>query len=79
MGSLPGKFLGTPLFGGNNSPTLWNNLIDVCANRLEGWKSKWLTLSGRIMLLKSVLSALPIFSMTALKIPEKVINCINRG
>lgn len=79
MGTLPGKFLGTPLFGGKNNPNLWNNLIDACANRLEGWKSKWLTLSRWIMLLKAVPSSLPIFSMTTLKIPEKVINYINKG
>ncbi|XP_059070802.1 uncharacterized protein LOC131860408 [Cryptomeria japonica] len=79
MGTLPGKFLGTPLFGGLNHTALWNNLIDSCANCLEGWKSKWLTLVGRIMFLKLVLSALPIYSMTALKIPKKVISYINRG
>ncbi|XP_059066322.1 uncharacterized protein LOC131857643 [Cryptomeria japonica] len=79
MGTLRGKFLGTPLFGGRNNLSLWKNLIEACANRLEGWKSKWISLSGRILLLKAVLSALPIFSMIALRIPEKVINFINRG
>lgn len=58
---------------------LWHSLIDSSVNQLEGWKRKWLTLAGRLMLLKSVLSALPIYSMMALKIPEKVIRCINRG
>lgn len=58
---------------------LWHSLIDSSVNHLEGWKSKWLTLAGRLMLLKSVLSALPIYSMMALKILEKVISCINKG
>lgn len=45
MGTLPRKFLGTPLFGGPNCTDLWNSLIDSCVNHLEGWKIKWFTLA----------------------------------
>ena len=45
---------------------------------MEGWKGKWLASSGRILMLKTVVSAVPIFSMMCLKIPKKVINLVER-
>lgn len=38
-GLLPGKYLGTPLFGGACKSSLSKDLVDVCLKRMDGWKS----------------------------------------
>lgn len=73
IGNLSGRFLGTPLFGGSNRTGLWHRLMDNYVNKLEGWKSKWLTLVGRLMLLKLVLLEMPIYSMMCLKVQRKLL------
>lgn len=68
-GTSSGKYVGTPLFGGACRSTLWKDLVDCCVCRMDGWKSKWLTSASRILMFKSVILAIPIFSMMCLKIP----------
>lgn len=57
---------------------LWHRLVDSCVNKLEGWKSKWLTFAGRLLMLKSMLSAFPIYSIICLKLLEKMVHVINQ-
>ncbi|XP_059072399.1 uncharacterized protein LOC131873582 [Cryptomeria japonica] len=78
VGTLPSRFLGTLLFGGPNRMSMLQRLMDSCVNKLEGWKSKWLTSAGRLLLLKSVLSAMPIYSMMCFKVLEKIVRSINQ-
>lgn len=42
-GSLSKKFLGPLLFTGACRLHLWKGLVDICLNRMDVWKSKWLT------------------------------------
>src|SRR4051812_9807983 len=46
--------------------------------RLLGWKNRFLSLGGRITLLKSILGSLAIFSMSFYKMPKKVAKEITR-
>lgn len=78
VGSLLGKYLGIPFFGGTNKSDLWKNLIDSCINKMDGWKSRWLTSASRILMLRTVVSAIPIYSLMCLKIQKKVINSIQQ-
>jgi len=58
---LPFKYLGM-LIGGN--PTrieFWNPVVDKIKTRLSRWRGKMLSLAGRTCLIKSVISALPLF------------------
>lgn len=52
--------------------------MDSCLSKVDGWKSKWLTSMGRILMLKSVISAIPIFSMMYLRILSQVIKVIEQ-
>lgn len=70
------KYLGNPLFSGPCKVSLWKNLVDCCLRRMDGWKSRWLTSERQILMLKSGISAIPIFSMMYLWIPQKVISTI---
>jgi hypothetical protein len=43
-------------------------LIDKLANKLAAWKGKMLDKAGRLALVKSVLSAIPVHMVTVLRI-----------
>ncbi|XP_059066640.1 uncharacterized protein LOC131857883 [Cryptomeria japonica] len=78
VGQLPGKFLGTSLFAGAGKAEIWKWLLDGYIAKLEGWKSKWLTLAGRLLMLKTVISIMSIFSMACFKLPGTIIKNIQQ-
>ncbi|XP_059073459.1 uncharacterized protein LOC131874211 [Cryptomeria japonica] len=73
IGQLLGKFLGMPLFAGAGKSKMWKGLLDGCKAKMEGWKSKWLSLARHILMLKTVVSAMPIFPMACFKLPASII------
>jgi hypothetical protein len=72
VGSMPFTYLGLPL--GTTKPTLieFTPLLTRIERRLSGI-SKHLSYNGRLIMVNSVLSALPTFYMCSLKIPPQVI------
>lgn len=73
IGQLPGKFLGLPLFARAGRTDIWKDLLDGCKGKMEGWKSKWLSLVDRLLMLKTIVSTMPIFPMACFKLPGTVI------
>lgn len=51
-------------------------MIDKIRGRLIAWNSKFLSLGGKMVLLKSVLYALPIYYLSFFKAPASVIGAI---
>ena len=51
----------------------WQGVIDRFEKRLSTWKAKFLSSGGRLVLLNSVLSSLPIFMMSFFEIPAGVL------
>ena len=60
-GSLPMKYLGTPLGTSFKTASIWNPILEKMEKKLSGWKRLYLSKGGRLMLLKSTLSSLPTF------------------
>ncbi|XP_054776745.1 uncharacterized protein LOC129285164 [Prosopis cineraria] len=54
-----GRYLGVPLITGRVTTRTYNYIIEKLQQKLSGWKSKCLSLAGRITLAKSVLSSVP--------------------
>nr|GEW31611.1 RNA-directed DNA polymerase, eukaryota [Tanacetum cinerariifolium] len=52
----------------------WENIIVKLRSRLSKWKVKTLYVGGRLALLKSVLGASPIYSMSIFKVPREKLN-----
>jgi len=48
------------------------------ANKLPGWKASLLNLAGRTVLVRFVLTAIPIYLLVALKVPEWFIQAIDK-
>ncbi|CAN1256031.1 Putative ribonuclease H protein At1g65750 [Linum perenne] len=72
--SLPTTYLGLPLGSRAKTKEIWGPVIETFRNRLQGWKARLLSLGGRLVLLKSVLSNLPIYFLSILKAPSSVIS-----
>nr|GEZ20883.1 RNA-directed DNA polymerase, eukaryota [Tanacetum cinerariifolium] len=51
----------------------WDNVIAKLRTRLSKWKVKTLSIGGRLTLLKFVLGASPIYSMSIFKVPSGVL------
>lgn len=55
------KYLGLPLAKEKVKAQIWTKLIENMRSKLQSWGMHWLNLAGRSILIKSVLSALPIY------------------
>jgi hypothetical protein len=78
MKNFPCSYLGLPLSVHKLTKTDFLPLIDKVANKLPGWKATLLSRAGRLVLVKSVLSSIPIYLMVALDLPKWVLKAIDK-
>ena len=60
----------------SKSWSVWQPIIRKFEAKLAKWKQRSLSMGGRITLINSVLSALPIYLLSFFKIPKKVVHKI---
>ncbi|KAE8711371.1 Ethanolamine-phosphate cytidylyltransferase [Hibiscus syriacus] len=77
VGVLPTVYLGLPLGAKRNLEALWEPVMQSFNKKLSGWKASSLSMAGRLVLIKSVLSSLPIFFLSIFRIPSKVYRKLN--
>nr|XP_027102884.1 uncharacterized protein LOC113724156 [Coffea arabica] len=70
--SFPIKYLGYPLYYGRRKRVFFEGLCQAVVRKVESWENKLLSAGGRIVLLKHVLSALPVFLLMAASPPKSV-------
>ncbi|WVZ97140.1 hypothetical protein U9M48_042695 [Paspalum notatum var. saurae] len=68
--SFPCTYLGIPLSIRKPSNADLMPLVDKIADKLPGWKANLLSRAGRLVLVKAVLSSVPIYLMLALELPS---------
>lgn len=73
VGSLPIMYFGAALRDNPRRKIFCDPVLDNMRNKLGLWSSKWLSLSGRMVMLKSVMSAIPIYHMEIFFAPVGVI------
>lgn len=73
-----GRYLGFPLNSGRASHDRFKFLLDQVSRRLGSWKSRLLNTTGRICLDKSVLAAIPTYTMQVVWLPRKIIYFLNK-
>jgi hypothetical protein len=71
-GQIPFKYLGLPVGANPKRISTWEPLIEYLKKRLTSWGKKHISLSGRIVMINSVLNSIPIFFMSFLKMPVQV-------
>ncbi|CAN1310653.1 Putative ribonuclease H protein At1g65750, partial [Linum perenne] len=73
LASLPSAYLGLPL---GSTKKLWDPVIARLDRRLDTWKTRFLSFRGRLMLIKSILSSLPVYFLSHFKAPSSVITSL---
>ncbi|XP_010240795.1 uncharacterized protein LOC104585565 [Brachypodium distachyon] len=76
--AFPLRYLGLPLSLGRVKAVHLQHIIDRARARLAGWRGRWFNAGGRRALSNSVLGALPVFAMTALKLPKNFISSFDK-
>ncbi|GKU90242.1 hypothetical protein SLEP1_g4255 [Rubroshorea leprosula] len=72
-GKSPFIYLGMPVDGKPGNRKLWEPVIKKFRAKLAVWKTASLSFGGRLTLLNSILSALPIFYMSLFLMPNSVV------
>ena len=72
VGSLPTTYLGLPLGAHCKSVAVWDGLEGRFRKRLASWKRQYISKDGRITLIKSMLSSMPLYFLSLLPLPRKV-------
>jgi hypothetical protein len=68
--SFPISYLGLPITLGRLKMVNLQTVLDKAATRMNGWQGKLLNLGGCRELVKTVLSSLPVYLLTAIKAPK---------
>ena len=71
-GNFPIRYLGIPIHYRKLSNNDWVRIQERFEQRLSSWKEKNLSTGGRLTLINSVLSSLPMYMMFFFEIPKGV-------
>lgn len=73
-----GMYLGMPTLTSRVTKETFRHICEKIDRRLSGWKTKYLSLAGRITLTKSTLSTISYFSMQTAKLPRSTCDEIDK-
>ncbi|GAU44755.1 hypothetical protein TSUD_246480 [Trifolium subterraneum] len=76
VGKLPFLYLGLLIGGDPRRLGFWEPMLARLKKKLSGWKSRFLSFGGRLVLLKSVLTSLPVYALSFFKAPSGTISSI---
>ncbi|KAG7600499.1 Reverse transcriptase zinc-binding domain [Arabidopsis suecica] len=67
-----GKYLGLPELFGRKKKDLFSQIVDRIKQKALSWSSRFLSQAGKLIMLKSVLAAMPSYTMSCFKIPTNL-------
>lgn len=76
--SFPFSYPGLPLGTSPKCISLSDLMIDKVRSRLASWKSNFFSKVGSLVLIKSILSGIPIYFFSISRSPGEVCNCLER-
>nr|GEX54355.1 RNA-directed DNA polymerase, eukaryota [Tanacetum cinerariifolium] len=72
----PFSHLGVKVGGRMERINSWDDVVSKVTSRLSKWKLKTLYIGGRLTLIKSVLTSIPLYQMSSFIVPIKVLNIL---
>jgi len=76
LGKIPFLYLGLSIGGDPQRLAFWEPVMNAVKSRLSGWQSRFLSFGGRLVLLKSVLTSLPVYALSFFKAPSGIISSL---
>lgn len=73
-----GVYLGVPLIHGRVQKNHFDHIINKMQRKLSGWKASMLSLAGRAILIQTVASSIPTYTMQTIKIAKNVCDHIDK-
>nr|GEX52183.1 RNA-directed DNA polymerase, eukaryota, nucleotide-binding alpha-beta plait domain protein [Tanacetum cinerariifolium] len=73
---LDGPFILNELLSWMERINSWDDVVSKVTYRLSKWKLKTLSIGGRLTLIKSVLTSIPLYQISSFKVPIKVLNTL---
>ncbi|GAU23620.1 hypothetical protein TSUD_386090 [Trifolium subterraneum] len=70
VGTIPFINLGLSVGGNQRRLSFWDPVLACLKNRLSGWTSRFMSFGGRLVMLKSVLTSLPVYALSFFKAPS---------
>ena len=77
IGEYPFRYLGLPMNTRKLNNKDWQTIENRIEKRISGWKGKMLSVGGRLVLINSVFSSLPMFMMSFFELPRGVLEKID--
>ena len=74
MGKVPFLYLGLSIGGDPRRLAILEPVMNTIKTRLSGWQSRFLSFGGRLVLVKYVLTSLPIYVLSFFKAPSGIIS-----
>jgi len=74
IGCIPFVYLGLPIGGDARRLIFWEPVLSRIKARLSEWKSIKLSFGGRLVLLKAIMSSLPIYAIFFFRAPSGIIS-----
>ena len=72
VGGLPSCYLGLPLGAPFKLEVVWDGVEERFRKRLAMWKRQYISKGGRLTLIWSILSSMPVYFMLLFYLPRKV-------
>ena len=72
--SIPFVYLGIPIGANLRRCELWDPIINKCERKLAKWKQRHISFGGRVTLIKSVLTSIPIYFFSFFRVPNRVVD-----
>lgn len=77
-GGLPFRYLGCLLFKGRPTKRYFQHLLDKIQVSLSGWRGKFMSQGGRLILIRHVLSSIPVYTLATMTPPKLILQQIDR-
>ena len=74
--TIPFVYLGFPIGGDSRKLSFWKLVVNRIIARLSLWNNQFLSFGGRLVLLKYVISSLPVYFLSFFKAPAGIISSI---